>query len=112
MPKFTTKGYSKALILYGLNQATYKIALGKTLLSPAEHSQSRITWEQLSKQFFLQYRQRLSQEEPMPQQATPARQTVMERIVRLHQAGKMTLDEAVQEVGANAFGERAVLKYY
>jgi len=41
----------------------------------------------------------------MPQQATPARQTVMERIARLHLAGKIDLDEAVQEVGANAFGE-------
>jgi len=28
---FSTEDYWKALILYGLNQATYKIALGKTL---------------------------------------------------------------------------------
>lgn len=32
MQRFTGKDYWKALVLYGLNQATYKIALGKTLL--------------------------------------------------------------------------------
>lgn len=105
MNTFTTKDYWKALILYGLNQATYKIALGKTLLSLCTEGQTNVTWEQLSKEFFLQYLQRLSQEDQMPQQATPARQTVMERIVRLHLAGKISLDEAVQEVGANAFGD-------
>jgi hypothetical protein len=78
MTTFTTKDYWKALILYGLNQATYKIALGKTLLSLAEQGQTTVAWERLSKEFFRQYRQRLAEEDPMPQQATPARQMVME----------------------------------
>ncbi|BCO11323.1 hypothetical protein GEOBRER4_n1609 [Citrifermentans bremense] len=104
MMAFTDKDYWKALILFGLNQATYKIALGKTLLSLAEHGQTRVTWEQLSTEFLLQYQQRLSHD-PMPQQATPSRQTVMERIVKLHLAGKLSLDQAIQEVGANAFGD-------
>jgi len=101
---FSTKDYWKALILYGLNQATYKIALGKTLLSLADHGQTRVTWEELSKEFFQQYQQRLSHD-PMPQQATPSRQTVMERIVKLHLAGKLSLDQAIQEVGVNALGD-------
>lgn len=105
MQTFCAKDYWKALILYGLNQATYKIALGKTLLTLANDGQTIVTWEQLSKEFFLQYRQRLVQDDPMPQQATPARQTVMERIVRLHQSGMLSFDQAVQEVGANAFGD-------
>jgi hypothetical protein len=33
MSEFTDQDHWKALILYGLSQATYKIALGKTLLS-------------------------------------------------------------------------------
>ena len=41
----------------------------------------------------------------MPQQATSARQTVMERIVALHQANKLSLEEAIEEVAANAFGD-------
>lgn len=104
MTEFTTKDYWKALILYGLNQATYKIALGKTLLSLAEQSLTRVRWEQLSKELFQQYQQRLSND-PMPQQATPSRQTVMERIVKAHQIGTLSLDQAIQEVGANAFGD-------
>jgi hypothetical protein len=105
MIAFTTRDYWKALILYGLNTATYKIALGKTLLSLASNGQTTVRWEQLSKDFFRQYLQRLSQVDPMPQQATPARQTVMERIVKLHLAGKLSLDQAIAEVGANAFGD-------
>ena len=34
--KFENVDYWKAIILYGLNQATYKIALGKTLLELAD----------------------------------------------------------------------------
>lgn len=66
------------MILYGLNQVTYKIALGKTLLSFADEGQTNVTWEQLSTEFFCQYQQRLSPDDPMPQQAAAARQTVME----------------------------------
>ncbi len=105
MIDFSTKDYWKALILYGLNQATYKIALGKTLLSLANSGHTTVSWEVLSREFFLQYQQRLSQDSPMPQQATPTRQTVMERIVALYQVGNFSLEEAVQEVGNNAFGD-------
>ena len=52
MISFTTKDYWKALILYGLNQATYKIALGKTLLSLASEGQTNVPWEQLAQEFF------------------------------------------------------------
>jgi len=100
---FSTEDYWKALILYGLNQATYKIALGKTLLSLASSGQTRVPWEGLSREFFLQYKQRLSQDSPMPQQATPSRQTVMERIIALHQADRLSLEDAIQEVGDTAF---------
>jgi hypothetical protein len=105
MTVFSTKDYWKALILYGLNQATYKIALGKTLLSLANSGQTNVSWEALSMEFFLQYQQRLSQDSPMPQQATPARQTVMERIVALYQSKKLSIDDAIQDVGNNAFGD-------
>lgn len=105
MSDFSAKDYWKALVLYGLNQATYKIALGKALLSLCAKGQTHVSWDKLSKEFFQLYLARLSVEEPMPQQATPARQTVMERIVRLHQTDRLTFDQAIQEVGENAFGD-------
>ncbi|MDR3502170.1 MAG: HNH endonuclease domain-containing protein [Legionella sp.] len=105
MSDFTPKDYWKALILYGLNQATYKIALGKTLLTLAKQGLAHVPWEMLSKEFFNQYIQRLSQESAMPQQSIPSRQTVMERIVAQYQSGKLPFDEAIDEVGNKAFGD-------
>lgn len=105
MNDFSTKDYWKALILYGLNQATYKIALGKTLLSLANSGQTTVAWESLSREFLVQYQKRLSKESPMPQQAIPSRQTVMERIVACLRSGRLSLEEAIQEVGDNAFGD-------
>lgn len=105
MNDFSTKDYWKALILYGLNQATYKIALGKTLLSLANSGQTTVAWESLSREFLVQYQKRLSKESPMPQQAIPSRQTVMERIVARLRSGRLSLEEAIQEVGDKAFGD-------
>ena len=100
---FTTSDYWKALILYGLNQATYKIALGKTLLSLAERRENTVSWESLSDEFLRQYMKRLEAESPMPQQATPGRLTVMERIVQKLTVERISYDEAVVEVGQQAF---------
>jgi hypothetical protein len=41
--------YWKAIILYGLNQATYKIALGKTILELAQSGHETIDWPVMSK---------------------------------------------------------------
>ena len=57
--RFSNVDYWKAIILYGLNQATYKIALGKTLLELAEKNKSEIDWHLLSKVYFDNYLQRL-----------------------------------------------------
>ena len=60
VPEFTSLDYWKAIVLYGLNAATYKIALGNTLLNLAERSGSRVAWEDLSQEFFDQFVARLS----------------------------------------------------
>jgi hypothetical protein len=103
MDSFTNEDYWKALILYGLNQATYKIALGKTLLSLSEKNYTRVSWDDLSKEFFSQYYQRLTKGDPMPQQSIPSRRTRMEQIVAANPAG--ITDTAIAEVGATAFGD-------
>ena len=40
----TLQSYWRSIILYGLNQATYKIALGKTLVSLSENNLNHIPW--------------------------------------------------------------------
>jgi len=100
---FTTSDYWKALILYGLNQATYKIALGKTLLTLAERRENTVSWESLSDEFLSQYTKRLEAASPMPQQAMPGRLTVMERIVSKLSLEQISHHEAVVEVGQEAF---------
>src|SRR5689334_13179098 len=103
MPQFTDQDHWKALILYGLNQATYKIALGKTLLGLCDQGYTCVPWDVLSHEFLQQYLQRLASGEAMPQQSNPSRRTKMERIVAELQADKLSLDQAVGEVGRSAF---------
>ena len=49
MDKFEDVDYWKGIVLYGLNQATYKIALGKTILELA--SQEIFVMVSFHKQF-------------------------------------------------------------
>jgi len=103
MSDFTPTDWWKAIILYGRNQATYKIALGKVLLGAiAEGSRSELTWDELSTRFFDEYSTRLSAN-PMPQQLTPERITTMERIYLEHRKGRLLRDEAIAQVGLRAF---------
>jgi hypothetical protein len=57
----------------------------------------------LSHAFLHQYLQRLASSEAMPQQSNPSRRTKMERIVAELQVDKLSLDQAVSEVGRAAF---------
>ena len=41
---YTSRDYWKAIILYGLNNATYKIAFGKTLLELAGRNTTHVAW--------------------------------------------------------------------
>jgi hypothetical protein len=103
MPQFTDHDYWKALILYGLNQATYKIAFGKTLLSRSDQEYTTVSWDVLSHEFLQQYLDRLASGDAMPQQSNPLRRTKMERIVAELQTDKLSLDQAVGRVGSSAF---------
>ncbi|WP_313706129.1 HNH endonuclease domain-containing protein [Massilia sp.] len=101
---FSATDYWKALILYGLNQATYKIALGKTLLSLSAQGYNRVSWDILASEFFELYRSRLDVADPLPQQATPGRRTAMERIVANFRL-RNDIDTAVGTVQADAFDD-------
>lgn len=103
--QFSARDHWKSLVLYGLNTATYKIALGKTLLGFAQSAQSHVAWDQLSRAFLDQYIARLSVESPMPQLDFQGRLTVMERIVAKYRAQVIDYSEAIAEVGENAFDD-------
>jgi hypothetical protein len=100
---FTDEDYWRALILYGLNQSTYKIALGKSLISFVDKGLTTVDWETLSREFLSQYEGRLNVAEPMPQLGTPGARTSMERICLNLKIGKLTETQAVDEVGLEAF---------
>ncbi|SVA99481.1 uncharacterized protein METZ01_LOCUS152335 [marine metagenome] len=102
--KFENVDYWKAIILYGLNQATYKIALGKTLLELAEKKENVIDWTVLSKTFFDNYVSRLKNKS-YPQQNNPSRKTVMERVVDSFRVGKLNYNEAISKVETDAFND-------
>ena len=50
----------KAIILYGLNQASYEMALGKVLIDEAKRGETEIRREQLSKEFLNSHMERLT----------------------------------------------------
>jgi hypothetical protein len=95
MTDFSTIEYWKAIILYGFNNATYKIALGRSLLDFSQNGTSQISWRELSKSFLDHYSKRLNADRAMPQQTNPARLTTMERIVSEMRYGRLTYEAAV-----------------
>jgi len=102
---FSSSDCWRALILYGLNTATYKIALGKTLLQFAESQRTEISWGDLSRAFFVEYRDRIESNGGMPQSGLAGRQTTMERIVAEFRTGRATEATAIAAVGDQAFGD-------
>ena len=94
----------RAIVLYGLNTATYKIALGRSLEHLARAGRDRITVPELAEIFFDLYAERL-RDGGRPQLSQPNRLTVMERVVALHETGTIDRDEAIARVAADAFGD-------
>ena len=103
-PKFEEVDYWKAIVLYGLNQATYKIALGKTLLELTSQNQSSIDWHTLSESFLDNYIERIGKN-PTPQQSNPSRKTVLERIVTQLNLGVIDKDEAILRVSQDGLND-------
>ncbi len=101
MSDFDNKDLWKGIILFGLNAATYKMALAKSLLEFSKKERTIIPWDDLSQSFLRQYQARLKKD-PRPQQGNPARLTVMERVVRGLDGGAITqASSAVPNRGVN-----------
>lgn len=99
---FTNEDFFKGIVLFGLNAATYKMALAQTLLNASRNQSNELLWSELSENYFNAYLDRL-ESNPMPQQANPNRLTKMERIVKEYQLDVLTKNEAIQKVGDTAF---------
>ena len=91
------------LTLYGLNTATYKIALARCIWKFAESGITDVSMETLAKTFFDLYNERL--ENGMPQINHETRLTVMERTVIRYKGGVIDYDEAVSFTKDNAFND-------
>jgi len=104
MYKFDDIDYWKGIILYGLNQATYKIALGKTILELVDEGKEVVDWNHLSKIYLDNYVARLNKNN-RPQQNNPSRRTKMERIVNSLNKGKIDYNAAILKVGLEAFND-------
>lgn len=103
-PNFEEVDYWKAIVLYGLNQATYKIALGKTLIELTSQNQSSIEWHTLSESFLNNYIERIGKN-PTPQQSNPSRKTVLERIVTQLNLGVIDKEEAILRVSQEGLND-------
>jgi hypothetical protein len=96
--KYTNEDLWKGIILFGLNAATYKMALAKSLLDFTKEGKTTVSWDELSKSFLHQYQIRLKQK-PMPQQGIPTRVSVMERIIKSLENGTLSKTQALDKVG-------------
>ncbi|MFP5111630.1 HNH endonuclease domain-containing protein [Bacillaceae bacterium C204] len=101
--EYNNEDYWRAIILYGLNQATYKIALGQSLIRFSEQGKTTIRMNELAEDFFTMYLKRLINGKP--QLATPNRQTAMERIINLYNNGLLNRTQAIERVEREAFND-------
>ena len=104
MDDFTNEDYWKGIILYGLNAATYKMALARCLLDFSKQGQTHVDWGDLSTKYLDLYIERLNSTS-RPQQGNATRLTKMERYVRGINTGNITQAQALDIVAVEAFSD-------
>jgi hypothetical protein len=100
---FDLEDYWRSILLFGYNTSTYKMALAESLHHLTMNGHSSVTFAELARQFFLVYRERL--QSGQPQLLTPGRQTVMERVMHLVEAGGLPEADAIARIEHEAFGD-------
>lgn len=100
---FEPGDFWRAIVLYGLNTATYKIALARALVGFVEVGRTSVPMATLAESFLDLYQERLTQNKP--QLLLAGRQTVMERVVGLLRAGRIERGGAIDRVAREAFGD-------
>ena len=59
MDQFSDEDLWKGLILFGLNAATYKMGLARTLFHFSRQGKSLVVWDELAASFLSQYEERI-----------------------------------------------------
>ena len=95
----TDEDYWRALILYGLNQSTYKIALGKLLGDYAYENRVRIDLDDLTSDFIDIYIDRCKQGKP--QLSISGRKTYVEREVEAINLGIKSKSDSIEIIKKN-----------
>lgn len=101
----TDKDYWRLLTLYGLNTSTYKIALAQCLMNFSEKNMDTVSMQELSKEFFDLYLNRLNSGNHLPQLNHDTRLTVMEHAVMKYNNEILNYGEALEYVQNNAFND-------
>jgi hypothetical protein len=98
MDDFAEQDYWRCIILYGLNAATYKMALAQVLLRFSSEGATSVPWTALAEAFLDAYQHRLRRSDALPQQGTRGRRTVLERAFRELTSNRISRDEAINLV--------------
>jgi 5-methylcytosine-specific restriction endonuclease McrA len=93
----------RAIIFFGKNETTYKLALGQSLASFVKAGRTWIELHELAEMFFNLYSSRI--ENGRAQIRTVHRQTTMENILAEYSNGRITRETAIQRVEKKAFGD-------
>jgi len=102
--QFDTKDFWRAILLYGRNAATYKIALAQSLIELTDEDKNIVTLDELAAKFFNLYKDRLKNKN-MPQLYQKNRITVMERIIMNYETDNITETKAIENVARRAFND-------
>lgn len=106
----TDRDYWRALILYGKNQSTYKMALGQLLINYANRNFSKISMDELADDFLTVYEDRTKS--GMPQNKTLGRQTYVEQEVDNLKAGVGNREKSIQVVKEKALKNMVLKKFH
>lgn len=97
------KDFWRAIILYGLNESTYKMALGQALIRFCQRGKIHISMSDLAIEFFDLYLERLKNGKP--QVFNPNRTAVVQTIIDLYKLGKFDRDTAIRKIEREAFND-------
>ena len=91
----------RAVVLYGRNTGTHKMALARCLAQFVQEDRTRISLDELSEAFLAIYEDRLVS--GMPQLLDPTRMHVVERTIGRLQEGAIDRAEAIDRIGRLGF---------
>lgn len=109
---FGTSDLWHAIILYGKQQSTYKIALGRLLVGYGEKNSPKVTLDELAEDFFEIYKSRLGVSKGKPQNSTLGRMSYAEHAVKGVESGSMGVSEALELVKNKSLKDMVLQKFH